>query len=92
MCRFTLKERKCRTRRNVGIGTIGFGDRNLDPDGLELWNLWVTNDWTECYTITKVEEITVVYIQNVSKNVPHLVCYNFDTREQILISFCRNAM
>jgi len=30
MCRFTLKERKCRTRRNVGIGTIGFGDRNLD--------------------------------------------------------------
>jgi len=27
----------------------------------------------------------------VSKNVPHLVCYNFDTRERILIFFGRNV-
>jgi len=29
-----------------------------------------------------------IYIHYVSKNVPPLVCYNFDTRERILI-FCR---
>jgi len=27
----------------------------------------------------------------VSKIVPHLVCYNFDTREHILIFFGRNV-
>jgi len=29
--------------------------------------------------------ITIYHIHRVSKNVPPMVCYNFDTNEQILI-------
>jgi len=35
---------------------------------------------------------TLYHIYTVSKNVPPVACYNFDTREQILISFGRNVI
>ena len=31
------------------------------------------------------------YVHRVSKNVPPMACYNFDTHEQILIFFGRNV-
>ena len=53
-----------------------------------------------CYTVASVRmsintsvfrpHCTTTYIHRVSKNVPPLACYNFDTHEWMLIFFGRN--
>jgi len=36
--------------------------------------------------------LIIIIITLCLKNVPHLVCYNFDTRERILVFFRRNVI
>jgi len=45
--------------------------------------------FTTAFNMTRL--LISFYIPCVSKNVPPLVWYNFDTRERILISFGRNV-
>jgi len=35
--------------------------------------------------LARVKKMVLYYIHHVSKNVPHLACYNFDAHEWILI-------
>jgi len=50
-----------------------------------------SNGWNDIQGHSRSFEMVLFIVHRVSKNVPPLACYNFDTHEQILIFSGRNV-